>query len=79
MDSTDGLFRGIKVRDTGEQIMMPVGDEILGRILNVIGDPVDELGPVQTDKNILFIARLLPLLICLRRRIFWLPESRLWI
>src|SRR3954471_18866522 len=42
MDTTDGLVRGTKVTDTGEPIMMPVGPETLGRILNVIGEPVDE-------------------------------------
>ena len=47
MDSTDGLSRGQKVIDTGEPIKTPVGKECLGRILNVIGEPVDELGPVN--------------------------------
>src|SRR5204862_6398270 len=46
MDGTDGLVRGAEVVDTGELIMMPVGPETLGRILNVIGEPVDERGPV---------------------------------
>ena len=49
MDSTDGLVRGMKARDTGDPIKMPVGEATLGRILNVIGDPVDEKGPVVTD------------------------------
>ena len=48
MDTTDGLVRGAEVTDTGEPIMMPVGPETLGRILNVIGEPVDERGPVVT-------------------------------
>jgi len=48
MDTTDGLVRGAEVIDTGEPIMMPVGPETLGRILNVIGEPVDERGPVNT-------------------------------
>ena len=48
MDTTDGLVRGMAVRDTGAPIAMPVGPECLGRILNVIGDPVDDLPPVQT-------------------------------
>ena len=51
MDSTEGLRRGAEVRDTGEQIMMPVGQEILGRILNVVGEPVDELGAVKFTKK----------------------------
>src|SRR5262245_25990810 len=47
MDTTDGLVRGMEVRDTGAPIAMPIGPECLGRILNVIGDPVDEAGPVN--------------------------------
>ena len=50
MDSTDGLARGQPAKDTGTQIQMPVGRETLGRILNVIGDPVDEAGPVNGKK-----------------------------
>ncbi len=52
MDSTDGLVRGQTVRDTGSPIMMPVGPETLGRILNVIGEPVDERGPVMTKQTL---------------------------
>src|SRR3984957_4595215 len=48
MDTTDGLVRGMPVRDTGDPIMMPVGPECLGRILNVIGDPVDDGPPAMT-------------------------------
>src|SRR5512135_1444118 len=48
MDTTDGLVRGMKGRYYGEQITIPVGRETLGRILNVVGIPVDELGPVVT-------------------------------
>jgi F-type H+-transporting ATPase subunit beta len=51
MDTTDGLVRGAEVIDTGEPIMMPVGPETLGRILNVIGEPVDERGPVVTKQK----------------------------
>jgi F-type H+-transporting ATPase subunit beta len=50
MDSTEGLVRGQEVTDTGMGIRMPVGEVTLGRILNVIGNPVDECGPVKTDK-----------------------------
>ncbi|OFZ79837.1 MAG: F0F1 ATP synthase subunit beta [Bdellovibrionales bacterium RIFOXYD1_FULL_53_11] len=50
MDGTDGLVRGQPALDTGTQIMMPVGRETLGRIINVIGDPVDEAGPVNAKK-----------------------------
>ncbi len=48
MDSSEGLVRGQDVTDTGEPISVPVGDETLGRIMNVIGEPVDELGPIKT-------------------------------
>src|ERR1700722_9005300 len=51
MDTTDGLVRGAEVVATGSPIMMPVGPETLGRILNVIGEPVDERGPVQTNRR----------------------------
>src|SRR4030081_1620015 len=52
MDTTDGLVRGANVVDTGDPIMMPVGPETLGRILNVIGEPVDERGPVITNRRL---------------------------
>jgi F-type H+/Na+-transporting ATPase subunit beta len=48
MDSTDGLVRGQEITDTGAPISVPVGPATLGRILNVIGEPVDEAGPVET-------------------------------
>jgi F-type H+-transporting ATPase subunit beta len=51
MDSTEGLVRGLPVLNTGEMITLPVGREVLGRILNVIGDPVDEAGPVEAKKR----------------------------
>jgi F-type H+/Na+-transporting ATPase subunit beta len=51
MDATEGLVRGLEVTDTGSPIMMPVGPEVLGRILNVIGKPVDEAGPVNAKKR----------------------------
>ena len=44
MDSTEGLVRGQEVQDTGNPISVPVGPETLGRILNVVGEPIDELG-----------------------------------
>ncbi len=50
MDSTDGLVRGMPVKATGGPIQMPVGEASLGRILNVVGRPVDGLGPVVSDK-----------------------------
>jgi F-type H+-transporting ATPase subunit beta len=51
MDATDGLVRGQKAKDTGDQIQIPVGRETLGRIMNVIGEPVDEAGPIVTKKT----------------------------
>ena len=49
MDSTEGLVRGEEVRDTGEPISVPVGRATLGRIMNVIGEPIDDRGPIETD------------------------------
>src|SRR6186713_530749 len=49
MDSTDGLTRGQPVTDTGSQIRVPVGPKTLGRIMNVIGEPIDERGPIGSD------------------------------
>lgn len=51
MDVTDGLMRGQSVKDTGKPIMMPVGNASLGRVLNVVGKPVDGLGPVSREKE----------------------------
>ncbi len=51
MDSTEGLVRGMSVMDTGDAITIPVGKEVLGRILNVIGEPVDEMGEVKATKR----------------------------
>jgi F-type H+-transporting ATPase subunit beta len=50
MDVTDGLVRGMPVKDSGKPIMMPVGEAGLGRVLNVVGRPVDGLGPVSQEK-----------------------------
>ena len=50
LDSTDGLVRGQDVLDTGSPIMVPVGPETLGRIMNVIGEPIDERGPINSKK-----------------------------
>lgn len=49
MDSTDGLVRGAEARDTGEGVTVPVGKMVLGRIMNVVGEPVDEMGPIKSD------------------------------
>jgi len=51
MDSTDGLTRGQEVRATGSQIEVPVGPKTLGRIINVVGEPIDELGPIGSDQT----------------------------
>ncbi|HEY4121065.1 MAG TPA: F0F1 ATP synthase subunit beta [Byssovorax sp.] len=52
MDSTDGLMRGMDVKDTGKPIMMPVGPEVLGRILNVVGEPVDGGPALKREKSL---------------------------
>ena len=51
MQPTDGMVRGMKAVDTGAAIMVPVGVGTLGRVLNVLGEPVDEFGPVKSDKR----------------------------
>src|SRR5215208_5720403 len=51
MDATDGLARGSKVRDTGGPITVPVGKETLGRIFNLLGEPIDEGGDVEADDH----------------------------
>uniref|UniRef100_A0AAX7W187 H(+)-transporting two-sector ATPase n=1 Tax=Astatotilapia calliptera TaxID=8154 RepID=A0AAX7W187_ASTCA len=51
MDGTEGLVRGQKVLDTGAPIRIPVGPETLGRIMNVIGEPIDERGPISTKQT----------------------------
>jgi F-type H+-transporting ATPase subunit beta len=52
MDATDGLVRGSTVQDTGDMILMPVGDGTLGRVMNLLGEPVDEAGPVDAEKHL---------------------------
>jgi F-type H+-transporting ATPase subunit beta len=52
MDATEGLKRGQTVRDEGAPIMVPVGNELLGRIVNVIGEPIDEQGPINASKSL---------------------------
>ncbi|MBW2542113.1 MAG: F0F1 ATP synthase subunit beta, partial [Deltaproteobacteria bacterium] len=51
MDTTDGLVRNQTVKNTGEPITVPVGPKTLGRIMNVIGEPVDELGPIESTSR----------------------------
>jgi len=50
MDSTDGLTRGEQATDTGKPISMPVGPAVLGRLLNVVGEPIDKMGEIKVDK-----------------------------
>ncbi|MFQ5701025.1 MAG: F0F1 ATP synthase subunit beta, partial [Acidobacteriota bacterium] len=52
MEPTDGMVRGMKAEDTGRPITVPAGPEVLGRILNVIGNPVDKLGPVKAKTHL---------------------------
>ena len=52
LGSTDGLKRGMTVRNTGKPIMVPVGKPTLGRIMNVLGEPVDEAGPVESENHL---------------------------
>jgi F-type H+-transporting ATPase subunit beta len=51
MQPTDGLVRGMKAFDTGAPIRVPVGKETLGRVMNVLGEPIDKMGPVQTERR----------------------------
>jgi len=51
MDSSDGLVRGMSVKNTGQPITVPVGPETLGRLINILGDPIDSLGPIKTKKS----------------------------
>ncbi|HEX9427151.1 MAG TPA: F0F1 ATP synthase subunit beta, partial [Candidatus Polarisedimenticolia bacterium] len=52
MEPTDGMVRGMKATDTGAPIQVPVGNEVLGRVINVLGKPVDKGGPVQAKKSL---------------------------
>src|SRR3990167_6038741 len=51
MGTTDGLKRGLKVRNTGKPIVVPVGKKTLGRIMDVLGRPVDEAGPIEAEEH----------------------------
>ena len=63
MDGTEGLVRGQPVSDTGYPIRIPVGQETLGRIINVIGEPIDERGPIKTDQYVNFLILITSVLI----------------
>jgi len=79
MDSTDGIVRGQEVVDTGGPITVPVGPATLGRILNVIGEPIDEQGPLNTDKRYPIHREAPPSTSRRPRRRSWSPASRWWI
>ena len=70
MDATEGLKRGDEVTATGAPIQVPVGPETLGRIINVIGEPIDEKGEVKTKENGQFIELHLNLVISQQRQKF---------
>ena len=77
MDVSEGLVRGQEVVDTGAPIIVPVGDETLGRIMNVIGEPVDEAGPDQRPRRAApSISRRRPTPTSRRKRRFSKPASR---
>ena len=72
MDATEGLVRGTNAVDTGAPITVPVGPETLGRIMNVIGEPVDEGKPVKSKKDIIrFTGQLRIMLTSQLRLKFW--------
>jgi len=52
MDSSDGLSRGLEVRDTGKPIQAPVGEKTLGRVINVVGEPIDQKGPIGAELSL---------------------------
>ena len=60
MGSTEGLKRGLVVTDTGAAISVPVGKATLGRIMDVLGNPIDEAGPIDTEERWAFTAQHLP-------------------
>jgi len=52
LDTTDGLIRGVDVLNTEQELVMPVGEETLGRVMNLLGDPIDQAGPIKTQKRL---------------------------
>ena len=76
LGSTDGLQRGLSVRNTGEAISIPVGGKTLGRIMNVLGESIDEKGPIDTDEHMVIHLSLIHICRCRRRlrcRSRWSP------
>ena len=76
MDSTDGLTRGQRVNATGSQIRVPVGPKTLGRIMNVIGEPIDEHGPIGSDMTASIHAEARPSSTSRPKPASWSPASR---
>ena len=78
MDATEGLKRGQAVEDVGAPILVPVGNELLGRIVNVIGEPIDELGPlgddVAVERGLIGRLAVVPCLLALHA----MSEARIW-
>ena len=77
MSATDGLERGAEVVDTGAPIMVPVGPETLGRMFNVTGDVIDNLGPAKEKRNIPFTGQPRNLKNNPPNTKFWKPASKL--
>lgn len=77
LSSTDGMVRGMKVVDTGAAIQVPVGEPTLGRIFNVLGNTVDEMGPVQVKEEGQFTVTLLLMKNSSPKQRFSKPELRL--
>ena len=68
MGGSEGLQRGLEVTNTGKAITVPVGTKTLGRIMNVLGEPIDNAGPIGQNRYILFIVLHQSLLINLRKQ-----------
>ena len=77
LSSTDGLRRGTEAFDTGAPISVPVGREVLGRLFNVIGEPIDNKGPVQTERKAPYTHRHRALRSRIQQRKYLKQESRL--
>ena len=76
MNSTDGLVRGVKAVDTGGPITVPVGEECLGRVFNLLGDPVDNKPRLKQRRDGQFTVRHLPMRNRLLRQKFWRQELK---
>jgi len=76
LGSSDGLRRGMQIQNTGKPIMVPVGKATLGRIMDVLGNPIDECGPVAHDQIASIHRTPLHTTNCRHRRICWKPVSK---